>query len=143
MTDAPDPSDAPAKTTCKRLWGGRFGETPDELMASYTASINIDLMLYQQDIEGSRAHVRMLARRKIIEQQDADKILAGLDQVETEIDQGELEIHIELEDIHTHVEARLAEIIGPTPPADCTPAGRATIRSRSTRACSCATPKFA
>ena len=114
MTDAPDPSDAPAQDDDpQRLWGGRFDDSPDELMASYTASINVDLLLYQQDIEGSRAHVRMLARRKIIDQQDADKILAGLDQVEAEIDEGTLEIRIELEDIHTHVEARLAEIIGP------------------------------
>ena len=96
----------------QRLWGGRFEQAPDELVQAYTSSIQTDLLLFRHDIEGSRAHVRMLARQRIIAAAEAARILEGLDQVESEIEQGGFEINHELEDIHTHVEARLAQIIG-------------------------------
>ena len=95
-----------------RLWGGRFEAGPDELVQSYTSSIATDLMLFRHDIAGSRAHVRMLAKQHVIRNAEAKRILEGLDQVEREIEEGSFEIRHELEDIHTHVEARLAEIIG-------------------------------
>ena len=102
-----------ADADAQRLWGGRFEEETDALVQSFTSSIALDLLLYRHDIEGSRAHVRMLARQRIIADDDAAAILRGLDQIEREIDQNTFEISHELEDIHTHVEARLAEIIGP------------------------------
>lgn len=109
MTDSPDPaSDDP-----QRLWGGRFDDEPDELVQNYTASIETDILLVWHDIQGSRAHARMLGKRGIIEPADVEKILAGLDQIEQEIETDRLEVRPELEDIHTHIEARLAEIIGP------------------------------
>lgn len=95
-----------------RLWGGRFEAGPDELVQSYTSSIATDLMLFRHDIAGSRAHVKMLAKQHIIRNAEAKRILEGLDQVEREIEEGTFEIRHELEDIHTHVEARLAEIVG-------------------------------
>ena len=96
----------------QRLWGGRFAEAPDALVQAYTSSIQIDLLLFRHDIAGSRAHARMLAAQGIIADADAARILDGLDQVESEIESGGFEINHELEDIHTHVEARLGQIIG-------------------------------
>ncbi len=101
-----------ADTDTQRLWGGRFDEAPDELVQAYTASITTDLLLFRHDIDGSRAHVQMLARQHIIDNREATRILGGLDQIETEIEEGGFELNHELEDIHTHVEARLAQIIG-------------------------------
>ena len=105
--DTPNDDDNPL-----RLWGGRFEQEPHELVQAYTASITTDLMFFRHDLDGSRAHVRMLARRSIIPADDAQQILSGLDQIESEIEAGQIELRPELEDIHTHVEARLAEIIG-------------------------------
>ncbi len=96
----------------QRLWGGRFEEAPDALVQAYTSSIQTDLLLFHHDIAGSRAHARMLAAQGIIDVVDAGRILEGLDQVESEIESGGFEINHELEDIHTHVEARLGQIIG-------------------------------
>ena len=96
-----------------RLWGGRFDEAPDALVQAYTSSIQTDLLLFRHDIDGSRAHARMLAAQGVIASADAEAILQGLDQVESEIESGGFEINHELEDIHTHVEARLSQIIGP------------------------------
>jgi argininosuccinate lyase len=101
-----------ANTEQQRLWGGRFEEAPDALVQAYTSSIQTDLLLFRHDIAGSRAHARMLAAQGIIEPEDSARILQGLDQVETEIESGGFEINHELEDIHTHVEARLSQIIG-------------------------------
>ena len=108
-----------------KMWGGRFSGGPDDLVQRYTASIETDLLLYRYDLEGSRAHARMLAAQGIIAEADATEILRGLDQIEEEIDAGAFDLRPELEDIHMHVEARLAEIIGPA-------AGRLhTARSRN------------
>ena len=96
----------------QRTWGGRFEREPAAAVQAYTASIEIDVALYRHDIAGSRAHARMLGQQGIIGESDAAAILRGLDQVEGEISARALELRAEQEDIHTHVEARLAEIIG-------------------------------
>ncbi|MGN7611141.1 argininosuccinate lyase [Magnetococcales bacterium HHB-1] len=96
----------------KKLWGGRFAQSTDELVELFSASIQFDIRLYRQDIKGSRVHCQMLARQGIISQEDADKILAGLEQVEKEISEGKMPISLALEDIHMHVESRLQELIG-------------------------------
>ena len=101
-----------AQPESSRLWGGRFETGPDELVQAYTSSIATDLMLYQQDIDGSQAHARMLAKQHIIRNAEAKRIIEGLEQIRREIDEGDFEVSDELEDIHTHVEARLAQIIG-------------------------------
>jgi len=94
------------------LWGGRFAAGPAEIMEKINASIDFDKILYAQDIRGSQAHCRMLVRQGIISSGDGDRILDGLDQVRAEIESGNFAYDAALEDIHMHVESRLAEIIG-------------------------------
>ena len=97
-----------------KMWGGRFGEAPDQIMEEINASIDFDKRFYSQDIRASKAHCTMLAKKGIISQADADQILVGLDTVLGEIEAGEFTFKRELEDIHMNVESRLAELIGPT-----------------------------
>jgi argininosuccinate lyase len=107
------------------MWGGRFEAGPAAIMGEITPSIDFDKRLAGEDLAGSRAHVRMLATEGIISKDDAQSILKGLEQIEKEIAAGQFVFKRELEDIHLNIEARLAEIIGPT-------AGRLhTARSRN------------
>ena len=99
---------APAK-----LWGGRFAEKTAASVEAFTASIHYDSRLYRQDIAGSRAHARMLARQKLITNEEMGLILNGLDEIEQEIDQGTFVFRPELEDIHMNIEKTLVEKIGP------------------------------
>jgi argininosuccinate lyase len=109
----------------KRMWGGRFEQEPDAVLEAINASIDFDRHLYAQDIAGSKAHAAMLAQQGSIGAEDAKKIAHGLDTILSEIERGEFKFSRAMEDIHTHVEARLAELIGPT-------AGRLhTARSRN------------
>jgi argininosuccinate lyase len=96
-----------------KMWGGRFGAEPDALMQEINASIAVDRALYAQDIAASKAHADMLARQGIVSREDADKIAQGLETIRSEIDSGRFSFKAALEDIHTHVEARLQELIGP------------------------------
>ncbi len=108
-----------------RMWGGRFGSSPDDIMEEINASIGFDQRLFAQDIRGSRAHCDMLAAQGIISGEDAAAILGALTQIEAEIEAGEFSFSRSLEDIHLNIEARLTDIIGPT-------AGRLhTARSRN------------
>ena len=108
-----------------RMWGGRFGGSPDDIMEEINASIGFDQRLFAQDIRGSRAHCEMLAAQGIISGEDAAAILGALTQVEVEIETGEFSFSRALEDIHLNIEARLTDIIGPA-------AGRLhTARSRN------------
>ncbi len=95
-----------------KLWGGRFAGGPAAIMERINASIGFDRKLYAQDIAASKAHCAMLAATGIISQADADAILAGLDQIRGEIEAGGFTFDPALEDIHMHVESRLARIIG-------------------------------
>jgi len=94
------------------MWGGRFADGPSAVMREINASIPFDKRLWQQDLAGSKAHARMLKDRGIVSATDADAILAGLDTIEAEYAAGGLVEDMALEDIHMHVEARLAEIVG-------------------------------
>jgi argininosuccinate lyase len=91
---------------------GRFSKPADKLVAHYTASLPFDRRLYRQDIAGSIAHVKMLAKQGIISSEEARKIIAGLDSVRKEIERGKFDFKVETEDIHMAVEARLIEIVG-------------------------------
>ncbi len=107
------------------MWGGRFATGPAEVMAEINASIDFDKRLYAEDIEGSKAHCRMLVAQGILTRADGEAILAGLDRVREEIERGEFVFDRDLEDIHMNVEARLRALIGE-------PAGRLhTARSRN------------
>ncbi|MFW6278553.1 MAG: argininosuccinate lyase [Bacillota bacterium] len=95
-----------------KQWGGRFEEQTDKLVEDFNASIGFDQRLYDYDIQGSKAHARMLARTGIISEEERDKIISGLDEIKQEIEEGKLEFSPELEDIHTVVETNLIEKIG-------------------------------
>ena len=108
-----------------KMWGGRFGASPDAVMEEINASIDFDRHLFRQDIAASKAHAAMLAKQGIITADDARAIARGLDTILSEIESGKLELKRALEDIHMNVESRLAELIGPA-------AGRLhTARSRN------------
>ncbi len=95
------------------MWGGRFAEKTAASVEAFTASIHYDCRLYRYDIAGSRAHARMLARQGLISSVELDEIIAGLELIEKEIDQGEFVFRPELEDIHMNIEKTLMEKIGP------------------------------
>ncbi|MFH1036403.1 MAG: argininosuccinate lyase [Pseudomonadota bacterium] len=95
-----------------KLWGGRFAEPTHALMERINASINFDKRLYAQDIRASQAHAAMLGRQGVIGLDDVVQIIQGLDEVKEEIEAGQMAWRTSLEDIHTHVEARLKELIG-------------------------------
>jgi argininosuccinate lyase len=84
----------------------------DEQARNYAASIPFDRRLYRQDIEGSIAHARMLAKQEIITAGEAGAIVRGLNSIRKEIERGRFQFRIELEDIHMNIEARLFEKIG-------------------------------
>jgi argininosuccinate lyase len=95
-----------------KLWGGRFSESTDRLVEKINASISFDKRLYSKDIEGSIAHVKMLAHESIIKDEEAEIIVKGLLKVHGQIEKGEIEYSDELEDIHMHVEAALGKVSG-------------------------------
>ncbi len=92
--------------------GFRPPKAPAKAVAAYTSSLPVDRRLYRQDIAGSVAHARMLARQGIIADKDAELIVMGLSSIREEIEQGKFVFRDELEDIHMNIEARLHEKIG-------------------------------
>lgn len=95
------------------MWGGRFDAATNKLVALMGESVSYDKRLYKHDIRGSIAHARMLARREIIPQKDADVIVDGLKQIQEEIESGKFNWASELEDVHMNIESRLTKLIGP------------------------------
>ncbi len=95
-----------------QLWGGRFTKETDRLVYNFNASIGFDRRMYAQDIRGSKAHVDMLAKQKILTEAERDAITAGLDGILADVESGSLEITEEYEDIHSFVEANLIDRIG-------------------------------
>ena len=95
------------------LWSGRFDEAMDNSTLEFTSSLDVDVMLSFYDVMGSLAHVRMLKECKIIPADDADKIIEGLKTIVAEMESGEFNLDESLEDIHTNVEFRLTDLIGP------------------------------
>ena len=97
-----------------QLWGGRFTEETDKLVYNFNASITFDKKLYAQDIEGSIAHVVMLAKQGVLTKEEKDEIVKGLTGIRQDVENGTLQITEEYEDIHSFVEANLTERIGET-----------------------------
>ena len=97
-----------------QLWGGRFTKETDKLVYNFNASISFDQKFYRQDIRGSIAHVKMLAKQGILTEADRDAIVAGLEGIREDLDSGKLVIPAdsEYEDIHSFVEGTLTERIG-------------------------------
>lgn len=95
-----------------KLWGGRFTQPTDKFVEEFTASIDFDKRLYHQDIRGSIAHARMLGRQGIIPLEDVEAIVHGLQQILQQIERGEFDFSVSLEDIHMNIEARLSARVG-------------------------------
>ena len=95
-----------------RMWGGRFGGGPDDIMEEINASIGFDQRLFAQDIRGSLAHADMLVKQGIISAEDGAAISDGLHKIAAEMEAGDFNFSRALEDIHMNIEARLAELIG-------------------------------
>lgn len=96
-----------------KLWGGRFEGQTSELMEQFNASIGFDWRLYEADIEGSVAYAEALADAELITTDERDQLQRGLGQVLEEFGNGQFELRLSDEDIHTAVERRLHELIGP------------------------------
>lgn len=97
-----------------QLWGGRFTKETDKLVYNFNASISFDQKFYKEDMEGSIAHVTMLAAVGILTEQEKDDIVSAIHDIMTEVESGKLEITDEFEDIHSFVEANLIDRLGDT-----------------------------
>ena len=97
-----------------KLWGGRFTKEENQLVHNFNASITFDQKFYHQDIQGSIAHVTMLAKQAIITDAERDIIISALKEICSDIESGKLQITEEYEDIHSFVESVLIERTGDT-----------------------------
>ncbi len=96
----------------EKLSSARFAEATDAFVEVYTASVDFDQRMAQQDIEGSLAHARMLQSIGILTEQELKDIQSGLAQIAEEIEQGKFQWSIQQEDVHMNIEARLTDLIG-------------------------------
>lgn len=96
----------------EKLWGGRFSRKTDELVEKFNASIDVDKRLYECDIQGSIAHLKMMAKQSIISSDEADALIKGLEKVQKKIENNEIEFSAGLEDIHMHIEHALGKAAG-------------------------------
>ena len=94
------------------LWSGRFEKDMDALVKKFNASVFFDQRMYNEDINGSIAHARMLAKQGIISEEDRDQIISGLEKIRGEIESGEIVFNVDDEDIHMGIEGRLTQDIG-------------------------------
>ncbi len=101
-----------ARRKGRKPWSGRFAQATDPWVEAYTASIQFDRRLYRYDIQGSIAHARMLAKCGLLAKAEADKIVAGLHEIEGEIEREEFRSDPSFEDIHMAIEGRLIEKVG-------------------------------
>lgn len=95
-----------------QLWGGRFTKETDKLVYNFNASITFDQKFFKQDIKGSMAHSKMLAKQGIISNEELEQILSGLNSIYEDVLADKLKITSEYEDIHSFVEANLIDRIG-------------------------------
>src|ERR1043165_7932794 len=96
----------------QKTWGGRFTGDTDDRVERFTESISFDHRLFREDIAASQAHARMLAQVGLLTADEATLIVAVLDEIKTDIEQGKMEYLIKLEDIHTHIEQALIQRLG-------------------------------
>ena len=95
-----------------QAWSALFSEPMSDLVKRYTASVEFDKRLWQADIAGSLAHAEMLAAQGIISTQDHAAIQSGMQTIRNEIEAGEFEWKLDLEDVHLNIEARLTQLVG-------------------------------
>ena len=103
-------TDSPAVS--QYTWAGRFSEPMSDLVKRYTASVDFDKRMWRQDIRGSLAHAKMLARQGIISAEDLSDIQRGMLQIVTEIEAGSFVWSLDLEDVHLNIEKRLTALVG-------------------------------
>jgi argininosuccinate lyase len=96
----------------EKPWGGRFTEPTDAFVEAFTASVSFDQRLYAHDIAGSKAHARMLAKVGVLTAAECEAIVAGLGEIQAEIEAGAFDWSVAREDVHMNIEARLIERIG-------------------------------
>lgn len=96
----------------EKLWGGRFSKTTDEMINEFQASIGFDRRMYREDIAGSIAHAAMLAKVGILSEEDYAAIEKGLKDILAQIEHGDFDFSVALEDIHMNIEKRLTDAIG-------------------------------
>ena len=96
-----------------KAWDGRFREKTHQLVEAFTRSVMVDGRLYAEDIAGSIAHCKTLAKAKILTETETRKIIRGLETVKIELDRGKFKFTPQDEDIHMAIERRLTELIGP------------------------------
>ena len=96
----------------EKLWGGRFSKTTDEMINEFQASIGFDRRMYREDIAGSLAHAAMLAKVGILSEEDCAAIEKGLKGILAQIEHGDFDFSVALEDIHMNIEKRLTDAIG-------------------------------
>ncbi|MEK6265888.1 MAG: argininosuccinate lyase [Clostridium sp.] len=95
-----------------KLWGGRFEGNESKLMEDFNSSLSFDKRLYYEDIIGSVAHVKMLAKCNILTHEECTTIVNGLNSILSDIEEGTLKIEGEYEDIHSFMEIQLTQLIG-------------------------------
>ena len=100
------------KVESNKPWGGRFTERTASSAETFSASIHFDMRLYRHDIAGSKAHAEMLAKIGLISGSELEQILAGLSEIEAEIESNTFVFRPELEDIHMNIEKTLVEKVG-------------------------------
>ena len=98
--------------TTKRMWGGRFTGATDKLVEEFNASVSFDKRLALQDIRGSIAHATMLGEQGILSQDEVNKIIGGLAEIQRDVEEGRFEWKGELEDVHMNIERALTERVG-------------------------------
>src|SRR3954454_19890728 len=96
----------------QKPWGGRFDSATDNRVEAFTESISYDRRLYRHDIRASQAHARMLGEVGLLRPEEAEQIIAALDDITAVIDRGEMAFSASLEDIHTHIERALIDRLG-------------------------------
>jgi len=101
-----------AKSKSSKTWGGRFAKPTDPRMERFSASVRVDGLLWAQDVRGSIAHARMLAREGIITPTEGEQLVKGLELIALELESGKLVLDPALEDVHTNIERRLGELAG-------------------------------
>ena len=102
-----------AESKSSKTWGGRFAKPTDPRMERFSASVHVDGRLWAQDVRGSVAHARMLASRGIVTSAEGEQLVKGLEQIALELESGTLLLDPALEDVHTNIERRLGELVGP------------------------------
>jgi argininosuccinate lyase len=106
------PDSSPPADLSKKLWGGRFAESTDQLVEAFTESVSFDRRLWRQDIAGSQAHARMLAKVGVLSAAEGEAIVAGLAAIGEEIAGGGFPWQQALEDVHMNIESALTARIG-------------------------------